>query len=112
LQEKIMQKAIALGFTVSCLALCGCHSEPPPTLPTPLRADPVSMQNYPNIEVEQILGPWMVGSDPVVSNDGGIMKVMTPIRFEGGPGAHDLGIQYKYTFFDAKGMPLAQQNDY
>ena len=46
-----------------------------------MRADPVNIRNYPAIEVEQVLGPYIVGSEPVVTRDNGILKVVTPIRF-------------------------------
>jgi uncharacterized protein YcfL len=102
-----MQRTLTLVLGLALLSGApGCN-----TAPVAANADRVNIKNYPNIEVDASLGYWIVSSAPIESRDGGILKVSTPIRFETSHQS-DISIQYKYTFFDGRGMPISSQADF
>lgn len=90
--------------------LAGCQQD---TVKAPYggKADPLPAAQYPKITVEGALQPYIAFDAPKVSQDSGVLKVVTGARLQSDKGVES-NVQYRYIFLDAGGLPMRAQPDW
>ena len=99
------QSAMVGALMVGMMALGGCTNTAPP-VPA---IDPYGAMGV-HITVEAPLQQWLrIGDVRVVPE--GLMTVVVPVRLAH-DGSGDYSIQYRFTFLDQSGKPLASQTQW
>jgi uncharacterized protein YcfL len=101
-----MNKLLAIALAAS--ALVGCT--PTQRGPISAAADPIPLEAYPKITVPYALAPYIVAA-PTTVQEGGVLKVTTPIRLTSNPGQW-AKVQYRYIFLDSRGLPVRSQPEW
>lgn len=107
---KVSAMAKGAAVLLAVMAGPGCQQD---TVKAPYggKQDPLPAQSYPQIAVDGPLQPFLAFDAPKVSRDGGVLKVVTPVRLQSDKG-YESDLQYRYTFLDAGGLPLRSQADW
>jgi uncharacterized protein YcfL len=96
----------AVVAALAGVALAGCASNKDPYAARP---DTIAQRDYPQVEVTADLAEWVAVNTPVVERDE-ILKVTVPVRLLSDHGEFSR-VKYRFTFLDAKGVPLRVQPD-